>query len=289
MLRTVAVRGRDVVTTVRDTAAEAMRSRRDPALVAERRRVAARRRLAAWSLAGLVLLALGTVSALDVARGGAGVATIGGLVLAVGLWVYCVAGSVSAARDLRTRTVVARSLPPAQPARAVVTGAARPLMARLDAYSDALRSGIGTIGVVGAAGAPRGARGARGARGSGAAGRAGATPSALQAVRDETLAAADAAEVRLRQQASQWSAMLRAAGQDPGGHLASACAELRGEVAAGVDEYGRLVLAAAEASAASRQVAAASGAADDVPQATERLTALAVGMRELIDRGRATR
>lgn len=286
MLRTVAVRGRDVVTTVRDTAAEAMRSRRDPALVAERRRVAARRRLAAWSLAGLVLLALGTVSALDVARGGAGVATIGGLVLAVGLWVYCVAGSVSAARDLRTRTVVARSLPPAQPARAVVTGAARPLMARLDAYSDALRSGIGTIGVVGAAGAPRGARGARG---SGAAGRAGATPSALQAVRDETLAAADAAEVRLRQQASQWSAMLRAAGQDPGGHLASACAELRGEVAAGVDEYGRLVLAAAEASAASRQVAAASGAADDVPQATERLTALAVGMRELIDRGRATR
>lgn len=279
-LRTAAVRGLDVVTTVKDTAAEALRTRRDPALVAERRRVAARRRLTAWSFAALILTALGTVSAIDVAHGSVAVTTIGGLVLAAGLWVYSVVGSITAARDLRVRTLVTRNLPPPQPARRVVTGEVRPLMARLDAYSDALRSGIGTIGADRVDVARRRAR----TRES-----VGSAQGALREVRDDTLAAADAAEIRLRLQAAELSAMLRAAGHDVGGPLASTCAEMRRDLEAGVDEYGRLVLAAADASTASRQIAVAAGAGDDVLHATERLTALAAGMRELIDPGRAPR
>lgn len=259
------VRGRDVMTAVRDTAAEALRTRRDPSLVAERRRVAARRRLAGWSVVGLALTALCVAGILEMARGAASVTLVGGLVLAAGLWVYCVIGTVQGARDLHARTRVVRSLPPAQPARRPVAGAIRPVIARLDAYSDALRSGIGAVGA-----------------------ESDAEPyQALRYVRDETLAAADAAEVRLRRQASEWSAMARAGEAGASSALSATCAQLRRAIEAGVDEYGRLVVAASDAAAASRQVAAASGAGDDMRQATERLTALAMGMRELVGQGRS--
>lgn len=260
VLRAAAVRGRDAVTAVKDTAAEALRTRRDPALVAERRRVAARRRLAGWSLIGIILTAVCVAGLMGVTRGAAGVAEIGGLVLAAGLWVYSVVGIATAARDLRARAAVVRNLPPPQPARRAVAGSVRPVMARLDAYSDALRSGIGTIGF----------------------GPDASDYAALRSIRDETLAAADAAEVRLRRQASELSAMLRAAEPSANAHLASTCATLRREIDAGVDEYGRLVVAASSATAASRQVAMAAGAGDEVQRATERLAALAAGMRELL-------
>jgi hypothetical protein len=280
VVRAAMDRGLDMVTTVTDTAAEAMRKRRDPAYVAERRRVAARRRLTAWSLAGLAMLGVGASGAVDIAQGDPTVTSVGATVLVAGLFVYCVAGTVQAGRDLRRRALEARLLPPPGPDRRAVTGALRPLIARLDAYSDALRQSVGMIGI---AAAPRSVRGSSagaslvGASSVGVA--AGATSDAVQQLRNETLASADAAEMRLRSKAAEYTALMRGGGAP---ELVQVRARLEQELRDGVDEYGRLVAAASDAAGASQGLGhAALAGRTELAELTDRLAALADGMREI--------
>jgi hypothetical protein len=275
VVRAAMDRGLDMVTTVTDTAAEAMRKRRDPAYVAERRRVAARRRLTAWSLAGLAMLGVGASGAVDLAQGDPTVTSVGATVLVAGLFVYCVAGTVQAGRDLRRRALEARLLPPPGPDRRAVTGALRPLIARLDAYSDALRQSVGMIGI---AAAPHSVRGSSaGASLVGVA--AGATSDAVQQLRNETLASADAAEIRLRSKAAEYTALMRGGGAS---ELVQVRARLEQELRDGVDEYGRLVAAASDAAGASQGLGhAALAGRTELAELTDRLAALADGMREI--------
>lgn len=275
VVRAAMDRGLDMVTTVTDTAAEAMRKRRDPTYVAERRRVAARRRLTAWSLAGLAMLGVGASGAVDMAQGDPTVTSVGATVLVAGLFVYCVAGTVQAGRDLRRRALEARLLPPPGPDRRAVTGALRPLIARLDAYSDVLRQSVGMIGI---AASPRSVRrSSAGASSIGAA--AGASSDAVQQLRNETLASADAAEMRLRSKAAEYTALMRG-GSAP--ELERVRARLEQELRDGVDEYGRLVAAASDAAGASQGLGhAALAGRTELAELTDRLAALADGMREI--------
>jgi hypothetical protein len=267
VVRSTVDRGMDVVTSVKDTAAEMMRKRRDPAHVAERRRVAARRRLTAWSLAGLVLLGAGVNSAVGLAGEGGTVTSVGAMVLIAGLFLYCVIGSVQAARDLRRRSRAARLLPPPGPERRAVTGAIRPLIARLDAYSDALRQSVGMIGIA-----------------AGGADRTVATDDVVQQLRNETLASADAAETRLRGKAAEYSALVRG-GTASGPDMARVRDRLEHELRDGVDDYGRLVAAASDAAGASQHLGhAALTGRTELAELTDRLTALADGMREITGR-----
>jgi hypothetical protein len=105
----------------------------------------------------------------------------------------------------------------------------------------------------------------------------------IRRLRDETLAAADAAEVRLRAQAAELTSLLRGGRPPAGSRLAAACASLKAQIVAGVDEYGRLVAAASEAASASRALAASTSPAGGVAEVTGQLAALAAGMRELTE------
>ncbi len=256
--RSAAVRGLDLITQVGDTAAEAIRSRRDPAMVAQRRRVAARRRLSAWSIVALLLAGAGATGLVDVIGGDVSAASIGGLVLLTGLLAYALIGVTRAAVDLRARSLVIRRLPAAQPRRPAVTAAIRPLIARLDGYSDALRLVVGEVGVGGA-------------------------DQSMRSLREQTLAAADAAETRLRGQAAELTAMMRAGRPPAGSQVAAACEQLQRQIGIGIDEYGRLVAAASEAASASHALAVTAGADGGLGYATDQLTSLAAGMRELIE------
>lgn len=255
-LRNAAGRGLDLVTQVSDTAAEVVRQHRDPALVAERRRVAARRRLVLWSLTALVLAALAATDLVRAVGGDVDAGSIGVLVLALGLLVYCLIGVARAGIDLRARTKVVRRLPAPQPNRRSVAAPIRPQIARLDGYSDALRQVVGMIGI------------------------ASADPDML-VLRDQTLAAADDAEIRLRTRAAELTGILRGGRPRAGSSLAASCQQLQREITAGVDEYGRLVSAASEAASASADLAASVAPVGGLGDATDQLTALATGMRAI--------
>ena len=252
-VRAAASKGAELVVQATGTATEALRSRRDPSAVAERRRVAARRRLTAWSLICLVLATLGVIEGIEVFSGGAGATSIGMLVLLTGLLVYGLIGVARAGVDLRARTLTVRRLPAPQPARRPVTPGIRPLMGRLDSYSDALRQLVGSLGSAG-------------------------TGSPLRRLRDDTLAAADAAETRLRARAAELTAVVRAGGPT----LPATRERLERDIADGVEEYGRLVAAAGEAAAAWGELNRSAAGAGSVARVTEELTALAAGMRELV-------
>jgi predicted membrane protein len=254
------------------TAAEVMRSRREPSVVAHRRRIAARRRCTAWSIATVILAALATFMAVTVFSGRGDAADVAAMVLAVGLLVWGVLGAVRAGIDLRARTLVVRRLPPPQPRRSAVTSAVRPQMDRLSDYSDRLRELIGLVGVFSDEVPVTGRR------------RAGQRDS-MRAVRDDTLAAADAAETTLRARAAELTALtkMRRSTGEGADTLARARSALLAEIAAGVDGYGRLVVATAQAVAASRELAGSVPQVDRLADATDRLTALAAGMRELAE------
>lgn len=259
-LRSAVDRSRDLAYQMTDAASEALRARRDPAAAAGRRYLAAKRRLLAWSVAGLVLIALAIVSGADLIGGTASPGAIAATVLAVGLSVYCVMGGATAARDLRRRRAVVDRLPPPQPARRPVTAQLRPVMAQLDAYSDALR---GTIAVFDADLA--------------------ACPGALQSIRDETIAAADTAEVRLRLRATEVSALIKAVSAAGSSAIDTPVDRRIGEIRSGVEGYGRLVAAAAEMTQAAHRATVSAGddTAAALDETTMRLSALAAGMREL--------
>jgi hypothetical protein len=108
---------------------------------------------------------------------------------------------------------------------------------------------------------------------------AGASSDAVQQLRNETLASADAAEMRLRSKAAEYTALMRG-GSAP--ELARVRARLEQELRDGVDEYGRLVAAASDAAGASQGLGhAALAGRTELAELTDRLAALADGMREI--------
>ncbi|HEY5881827.1 MAG TPA: hypothetical protein VIU11_23165 [Nakamurella sp.] len=223
--------GLDLAAQVSATATEALRSRRDPALVARRRQRAARRRVKSWSAASVATLA-----------GGAGVVAIAGgvsagmiiaLVVLTAFLTLCVARTVRAAADLKARNRVVNALPPPSPRRNAVVGELRPVMARLDGYSDGLRRLVAMVGLVGA-------------------------DSTVRGLRDEVIRAADTTELRLRNRAADASELIRArrrAAADVGGELDATIVAMRREIEDGVAAYGRLVTAANDAAHATRGLA----------------------------------
>lgn len=256
-------RGVDLLMQARDTAAEMIRSRRDPAAVARRRYVAARRRLAMWSVI-TILAAAGTAGVtMSVLDGGATTGSVAGLVLLSGLLIYSLVATAQAAVHHRRRLAVVRALPAPQPRRRAVAAAVRPEMTRLDGYSDALRLAVGSL----------------------CSSQPGQPADAMRALRDETFAAADAAETRLREKAAEWTALTRASSSPEDVDVARMREQLVAEITSGVAEYGRLVVAASDAAAARRDLVASTSvgtaAGQGIGEITERLTALAHGMREL--------
>ena len=271
--------GVELAALVSATAVEAMRARRDPAVVAEKRRRAARRRLSAWSAGAIVSGAVAATGAAAVFQGDHSSGAIGAMVFLVAVLIWCVIGVVRATRDLRSRNKVIAALPAASPTRPAVAGEIRPVMARLDGYSDSLRQLVGMIGIVD-------------------------DDPGVRALRNEILEAADASEARLRRQAVDVTGLIKARRVAPpaaGAQLDAAVGSLQRQISDGVAGYGELVSAASEAVTASQNLAdragrqgrdASSGGAPstvggslhpELDQPIDHLRSLAAGMRELTE------
>lgn len=225
--------GVELATMVSVTAAEAVRTRRDPAMVARRRRRAAKRRVRLWTTGTVVGTAATAGGAVVIATGGLSAGVVAALVLSVAFLVWSLVGLLRAAADLRARARIVDALPAASPPRRAVAGAIRPEMSRLDGYSDGLRQLMGMVGIV-------------------------EDDPGVRGLRDEILAAADATETRLRRQADELTAVLRAqrnAPPDVSAQLDATATQLSGRIRDGVAGYGQLVSAASEAAAASRSLA----------------------------------
>ncbi|GGM13138.1 phage shock envelope stress response protein PspM [Nakamurella endophytica] len=253
--RVLLARGLDVAGQVGAAAGEIVRTRREPALVALRRQRAARRRLTVWG-AGTVVGAGGAVGALvPMLSSGATTSGVFLLVVCLGLLLWAGAGAVRAVHDLRLRSRVVAALPPPQPSRTAVAGEIRGPVDRLNKMSDDLRHLVAMIGVVDEPG--------------------------VLALRRDVVEAADEAEQRLRRIARELTGVLRArrsAPADARPSLEETAGRLRADLDTGVAEYGELVGAATHAVEASRQLSTRVFA---VPEVTDRLQALATGMREL--------
>jgi len=271
--------GVELAGQVSATAAEVLRSRREPAVVAQKKRRAAQRRVRAWSAGGVVSAGVTTAGVVSVVGSGVGVGEAAVLVVAIAALIWCIVGLTRAVTDLRARNRIIAALPPPAPTRSAVASRIRPAMARLDGYSDGLRQLMGMVGLV-------------------------RDEPGMRQLRDEILSAADASESRLRQGAKELSGLIKARRTAPAasaGQLDQAIAELEQEISAGVAGYGQLVSAATEAVSASRQLAAGTPGTGRAPrqpaeiEATgteveihpelaapiDQLRSLAAGMREL--------
>ncbi len=264
--------GVEMAAMVSATASEALRTRRDPAVVAKRKVRAARRRVRGWAAGGVVsgaLAATGTVTVIDE---GPEAGAVGGMILLIALFIWCVVGVVRAAVDLRARKAVLASLPVAAPPRPAVAAEVRPEMARLDGYSDGLRQLVGMIGIV-------------------------EDEPGVRALRDEIISAADTSEATLRRQAQDLTGLIKTQRSAPPAakaQLDGPIDALRSHIRHGVTSYGDLVSAASEAVAASRQLADQTGGAPaagqlgrtdsthpELGRSIDQLRSLAAGMREL--------
>lgn len=264
--------GVEMAAMVSATASEALRTRRDPAVVAKRKVKAARRRVRGWAAGGVVsgaLAATGTVTVIDE---GPEAGAVGGMILLIALFIWCVVGVVRAAVDLRARKAVLASLPVAAPPRPAVAAEVRPEMARLDGYSDGLRQLVGMIGIV-------------------------EDEPGVRALRDEIISAADTSEATLRRQAQDLTGLIKTQRSAPPAakaQLDGPIDALRSHIRHGVTSYGDLVSAASEAVAASRQLADQTGGAPaagqlgrtdsthpELGRSIDQLRSLAAGMREL--------
>lgn len=264
--------GVEMAAMVTATAAEALRTRRDPAVVAQRKVKVARRRLRGWTAGGVIsgaLAATGTVTVIDE---GPEAGAVGGMILLVALFIWCVVGVVRASVDLRARKAVLAALPVAVPQRPAVAAEIRPEMARLDGYSDGLRQLVGMIGIV-------------------------EDEPGVRALRDEVINAADTSEATLRRQAVDLTGLIKTQRSAPPAakaQLDGPIDMLRSHIHRGVTNYGDLVSAASEAVAASRELADRTGGAPPAGQLTatdplhpelgksiDQLRSLAAGMREL--------
>lgn len=255
LTRSVVARGFDAAGQVGAAASEMVRTRRDPALVAERRRLAARRRVEGWGLGTAIALASTAGVTVAVVHQGISAMYVFYVVLAVAVLLWCGSGLVRAGRDLRARTRTVAALPPPQPARRAVARAIQPEIDRLAGYSDSLRHLVGMIGVT--------------------------EDPTLGGLRSDVLTAADAAEVGLRRAAAELTGVLRARRDAPVSavdHLDGTAAALTAQIRAGVQQYGGLVTATTETVAASRTLQTSTESLGDV---TDRLRALAIGLREI--------
>jgi len=275
------VQGVELAGQVSATAAEVIRTRREPAVIAQRKRRAARRRVRAWSAGGVVSAGVTTAGVVSVVNSGVTVGVAAVLVVAIAALIWCIVGLVGAVSDLRARNRIIAALPPPAPPRSAVASPIRPVMARLDGYSDGLRQLVGMVGLV-------------------------RDEPEMRRLRDEILGTADAFEGRLRQQAKELGGLIRARKSSPAnsvGQLDRAITDLEQDISTGVAGYGELVSAATEAVAASRQLAAGTAGvpgtavAHQQPAAIEatgssavhpelaapidQLRSLAAGMREL--------
>jgi len=275
--------GVDLAGQVSATAAEMMRARRDPAVVAQKKRRAAQRRVRAWSAGAIGSGAATAGAAVSIAEGGVAAGPVVIMVVLIAVLIWCIVGVVKASVDLRTRKRVVAALPPPAPTRPAVAGEIRPEMNRLDGYSDGLRQLVGMIGII-------------------------EDDAGVRELRDEILDAADASEARLRRQAMDLTGLLRAKRSAPPGaarQLDATADLLRRHIREGVAGYGELVSAASEAVAASRNLAEKTGRDStavaltdagidegthsgpagslhpELERPTDQLRALAAGMREL--------
>jgi hypothetical protein len=251
-----------------------LRVRREPAVIARRKRRAAKRRMQAWSFGVVGSGGATAVAAVTLLPNGMSPGAVLALIFLAALLVWCVVGAVRAAAELRARGRAVAALPPPSPARRAVAPEIRPEMAKLDGYSDGLRHLVAMIGIVD-------------------------DDPGVRALRDETLSAADASEARLRQQAVDLSGLLKARRGSPAGtaqQLDAPVELLRRQIANGVAGYGDLVSAAGEAVAASRQLAnqdaglgtvskpadpSVTAAHHELERHVDQLRSLAAGMREL--------
>lgn len=260
-------RSAELVTQASDAASEFVRKRRDPAAVVSRRRRRAKRAAVAYGAAGLGTGALGASRL----AGELSAPTVVIMIVLLLVAAWCLAGAVRNALAMRRADRELSALPAPAPARPAVDPAVRPVMRQLDGYSDGLRRLTGLIGVSAVKDDP-----------------------SLVALRRDILQSADAAERRLRRQAVDLSGLLRARAAAPAparADLEATARSLADEIRVGVDGYGQLVTAAGESVAASRALSSSldpapssvAGAAPGLSEATDRLRALAAGMRELTD------
>ena len=264
--------GVEMAAMVSATAAEALRTRRDPAVVAQKKVRAARRRVRGWSIGAVGSGALAATGAVTMFEEGVDGGAVGAMILLTALFIWCVVGIVRASIDLRARKKVVTALPVASPKRPAVAGEIRPEMGRLDGYSDGLRQLVAMIGIV-------------------------EQDPGVRALRDEILDAADTSEARLRRQALDLTGLIKAQRTAPPtaqAQLDGPIDTLRTQIRHGVSSYGELVNAASEAVAASRQLADQTGAAavagqlgmagslhPELGQSIDQLRSLAAGMREI--------
>ena len=271
--------GVELATMVGATAGEALRTRRDPAVVARKRQRAARRRVRGWTAGSVVSGAATAGGVAVVVSSGVSVSTAVLMVIFVALLVWTVAGVVRSVSDLRAKSRIVAALPAPSPPRRPVAGRIRPEMARLDGYSDGLRHLVAMIGIVD-------------------------DDAGVRTLRDEILAAADATETRLRRQAADLTGVLRArrnAPRETATELDGTAELLRRQITDGVAAYGQLVAAASEAAAAFTSLAARAASPGtatqsraaqpalggggsphtELEQPIDQLRALAAGMREL--------
>ena len=269
--------GVDLAGQVSATAAEMLRARRDPAVVARTKRRVAQRRVRAWSAGAIGSGAATAGGAVSIAESGVAAGPVVVMVVLIAVLIWCIVGVVKAGVDLRARKRVVDALPPPAPTRPAVAGEIRPEMNRLDGYSDGLRQLVAMIGIV-------------------------EDDAGVRELRDEILAAADASEARLRRQAMDLTGLLRAKRSAPteaARQLDATADLLRRRIREGVAGYGELVSAASEAVAASRNLADQTGRPagelrggpaqpgtggslhPELERPTDQLRALAAGMREL--------
>lgn len=247
-------RGVEAAGQVSAAATEFLRVRRDPAEIALRRRKSAIRRVKVWSAGAAVAVAAGTALTVGVVADGLVTSMVFSMILVTALLIWCLAGLVRAVSDLRRRSRELAGLPPPQPARRAVASQIRGEIGRLDAYSDGLRRLMSVLP---------------------------SAPHPLAGLGSDVLASADEAEVVLRRQANEYTALRKAAAGAPRPAQPTLLATAEAHavlIRDGVREYGRLVTAATETVAASAELA---GAVTDLLEPTERLTALAGGMREI--------
>lgn len=252
-------RGVEVAGQVGASATEFLRVRRDPAEVARRRRRAAIRRTNIWGAGTVISAAAGAAQVVGVSHA-ATVPRVFLLLVVAALIIWCVLGLVRSAHDLRLRSRAVRSLPPPQPPRRSVSPQIRTDVGRLDLFSDGLRDLLSMLPVEAAGGLPT--------------------------VRLEVIASADEAERLLRRQAQEYTLLRKTSGGAPGdarAALEGAAVSLAGQIHAGVLQYGQLVAAATDTVAASAELHAAVA---HLEPATDRLHALAMGMREIADHAR---
>lgn len=256
MIKAVTVGRKEVVHQATATAGEMLRVRREPAVVAARRVRSAKRRVGLWSVATAVPAAGVATQLIGQGSAAFGSSAILATTIYIGLFLVCLVALGRVALELRSRKATVRALPPPAPTRAVVTSKIRPQMTRLSEYSDGLRKLAGLTGLD--PGSPL-----------------------ARELQLDIISAADAAEHTLRARAAELTDIEHAAATAPADArpgLRTVADQLAAAITAGVAEYGEFVTAVSEIVVAGRTMRVDSG---ELPDRTDQLRGLAMGMREL--------